>query len=151
VRRTRLGRAARDPAAAGREVAISPLAPATSLGVHLTAQIVSARLDDRSETPCVIYAAKSTEDRRGSIPDQLRECREAIGSDPAGEVAEDYSDEQFSAFGRSRGPGLVDAMQHVEDLAREHGKAELWAQHSDRLARGDGRLARHAFEIALWA
>jgi hypothetical protein len=26
-------------------------------------------------TPCVIYAAKSTEDLRGSIPDQLRECR----------------------------------------------------------------------------
>jgi hypothetical protein len=34
--------------------------------------------------PCVIYAAKSTEDRRGSIPGQLRECREAIeGAGPA--------------------------------------------------------------------
>jgi hypothetical protein len=42
-------------------------------------------------------------------------------------------------------------MQHVEDLAREHETAELWAQHSDRLARGDGRSARHAVEIALWA
>jgi hypothetical protein len=30
---------------------------------------------------CVIYAAKSTEDRRGSIPDQLRECRSAIQHD----------------------------------------------------------------------
>src|SRR5258705_462913 len=28
-------------------------------------------------TPCVIYAAKSTEDRRGSIPDQLSDCRDA--------------------------------------------------------------------------
>ena len=42
-------------------------------------------------------------------------------------------------------------MQHVEDLAHGHGAAELWAQHSDRLARGDGRSARHAVEIALWA
>ena len=32
-----------------------------------------------------------------------------------------------------------------------HCTAELWAQHSDRLARGDGRTARHAVEIALWA
>jgi hypothetical protein len=32
----------------------------------------------------VIYAAKSTEDKRGSIPDQLRECREAIDADCAG-------------------------------------------------------------------
>jgi DNA invertase Pin-like site-specific DNA recombinase len=42
-------------------------------------------------------------------------------------------------------------MEHVAELAREHGTAELWAQHSDRLARGDGRSARHAVEIALWA
>jgi hypothetical protein len=42
-------------------------------------------------------------------------------------------------------------MQHAEDRAQEQGTAELWAQHSDRLARGDGRSARHAAEIALWA
>jgi hypothetical protein len=42
-------------------------------------------------------------------------------------------------------------MQHAEELAGEYGTAELWALHSDRLARGDGRVARHAVEIALWA
>jgi hypothetical protein len=26
---------------------------------------------------CVLYAAKSTEDLRGSIPEQLRDCRDA--------------------------------------------------------------------------
>ena len=29
--------------------------------------------------------------------------------------------------------------------------AELWVQHSDRLARGDGIVARHMVELALWA
>ncbi len=100
---------------------------------------------------CVVYAAKSTEDRRGSIPDQVRECRSVIERDPLRRFVAEYTDEAFSAFRRNRGPGLVDAMQHVEDLAQEHGTAELWAQHSDRLARGDGRSARHAVEIALWA
>jgi hypothetical protein len=42
-------------------------------------------------------------------------------------------------------------MQHAEELAGEYGTAELWALHSDRIARGDGRVARHAVEIALWA
>jgi hypothetical protein len=39
-------------------------------------------------------------------------------------VAE-YTDEAFSTFRRNCGPGLVDAMQHVEDLALEHGTADL--------------------------
>ena len=101
--------------------------------------------------PCVIYAAKSTEDLRGSIPGQLSDCRDALAR--AGEriVAGEYSDEACSAYLGDRGPGLVDALAHAEELAREHGTAELWAQHSDRLARGDGRSARHAVEIALWA
>ncbi len=101
--------------------------------------------------PCVIYAAKSTEDRRGSIPAQLAECRQAIHADPAREVVAEYSDEAFSAYRRDRGPGLLDATQHTEDLAAEHELAELWVQHSDRLARGDGRNARHTVELALWA
>jgi hypothetical protein len=99
----------------------------------------------------VIYAAKSTEDKRGSIPDQLRECREAIESDPRRRLVAEYKDEAFSAYRRNRGPGLRDAMQHAEDLAAQEGIAELWAQHSDRIARGDGRAARHTVEVALWA
>jgi DNA invertase Pin-like site-specific DNA recombinase len=100
---------------------------------------------------CVVYAAKSTEDKRGSIPDQLRECRALIEQNAARRVVAEYSDEAFSAFRANRGPGLIEAMQRAEDLAREHGTAELWAQHSDRLARGDGKSARHAVEIGLWA
>jgi hypothetical protein len=46
---------------------------------------------------------------------------------------------------------LADALAHAEDLAGERGVAELWAQHSDRLARGDGRSPRHTVELALWA
>jgi len=40
-------------------------------------------------------------------------------------VAE-YSDEACSAFLGDRGPGLSNAMQHAEDLAREHQTGELW-------------------------
>lgn len=63
----------------------------------------------------------------------------------------EYKDEAFSAFRGNRGPGLAEAMLHAEDLASEQGTAELWVQHSDRLARGDGYSARHTVEVALWA
>src|SRR5436190_12539970 len=99
---------------------------------------------------CVIYAAKSTEDRRGSIPGQVLECREAVESAGGRMIVGEYSDEAFSAFVGSRGPGLAQAMRHAHELARDRA-VELWAQHSDRLARGDGRSARHAVEVALWA
>jgi DNA invertase Pin-like site-specific DNA recombinase len=102
-------------------------------------------------TRCVVYAAKSTEDKRGSIPDQLRDCRAEIERSSDRVVEDEYVDEKVSAFTRNRGPGLQDAMRHAEELAQAYGGAELWAQHSDRLARGDGRTARHAVEIALWA
>jgi DNA invertase Pin-like site-specific DNA recombinase len=103
-----------------------------------------------SPIACVIYAAKSTEDRRGSIPGQFDECREAVTIAGGRIVVGQYSDEAFSAFRGSRGPGLVEAMRDAGEFARD-GTVELWAQHSDRLARGDGRSARHAVEIALWA
>lgn len=106
---------------------------------------------DRDGIACVLYAAKSTEDRRGSIPDQLRECRDAIDADERRLRVAEYSDEAVSGYRRDRGPGLADALEHAEDLAAERGVAELWAQHSDRLARGDGRSARHTVELALWA
>lgn len=110
-------------------------------------------MPEPSETTiaAVIYAAKSTEDLRGSLPDQLQECRAAIESAGGRDVHAEYVDEAVSAFSQDRGQGLADAMQHVEDLAQEFGTAELWAQHSDRLARGDGKSARHVVEIGLWA
>lgn len=101
--------------------------------------------------PCIVYAAKSTEDRRGSIPDQIRECRAAIEREGGRSIVAEYKDEAKSAFTGSRGAGLAEAMHHAEELARSGSAVELWALHSDRLARGDGRVARHAVEIALWA
>jgi hypothetical protein len=108
-------------------------------------------MTEREGIACVVYAAKSTEDKRGSIPDQLHECREAIESDPRRRLVAEYKDEAVSAYRSNRGPGLKDATEHAEDLAAEEGVAELWAQHSDRIARGDGRAAQHTVEIALWA
>jgi hypothetical protein len=64
-----------------------------------------------------MYAAKSTEDRHGSIPDQLRECRTVIEGLEQRTVFAEYTDEAVSAFTRNRGRGLADAMQHAEDLA----------------------------------
>jgi hypothetical protein len=49
------------------------------------------------------------------------------------------------------GRASPEALREAEALASEHGEAELWVQHSDRLARGDGRTARHLVEISLWA
>lgn len=100
---------------------------------------------------CLVYAAKSTEDVRGSIPDQIADCRRAIEADGSRDIAAEYTDEAFSAYTGNRGPGLVGAMEHATELAHDHGTAELWVQHSDRLARGDGRSARHTVELALWA
>src|SRR5436305_14972570 len=85
---------------------------------------------DSSTIPCVLYGAKSTADIRGSIPDQLRECRAAIEGFGARVVVEEYSDEAASAYFGNRGPGLAEAMRHAEALAQDYGVAELWAQHS---------------------
>jgi hypothetical protein len=87
----------------------------------------------------VVYAAMSTEDRLGWMPDQLRECRAAIEGEPGRSVVAEYGDKAVSAFTRSRGARLAEAMRHAEDLAKNGGVAELWASHSDRLAREDGR------------
>lgn len=122
----------------------APLSPAAIHGG-------GAPREDVQVIACVIYAAKSTEDKRGSIPDQVDDCRGAIAREPGRRIVGEYTDEAFSAFTGNRGPGLVEAMDRVAELATEQGTAELWAQHSDRLARGDGRSARHAVEIALWA
>jgi DNA invertase Pin-like site-specific DNA recombinase len=100
-----------------------------------------------SELPCVAYAAKSTEDIRGSIGTQLEDCRAAIKREPARRLAAEHVDESASAFRRSRGPGLAAAKADAARLAAEHGSCELWVQHSDRLARGDGLTADHLAEV----
>lgn len=94
----------------------------------------------------IVYAAKSTEDRRGSIPTQLEDGR-AMAARERWEVAGEYADEAVSAWTGDRGPQLAAAMGHAELLA----PCVLVVQHSDRLARGDGRTARHLGEIYFWA
>ncbi len=102
-------------------------------------------------TPAVAFAAKSTRDTRGSNEGQLEDCRK-MAEDLEIELAgREYQDEDESAYHSNRGLGLVAAMAECERLAAEHGTCTLLIQHSDRLARGDGRRAEHLLHYALWA
>lgn len=98
----------------------------------------------------VVYAAKSTADTHGSIPDQLADCR-AMADREGWEIVAEYGDEGHSAFSGNRGQGLADAKAHAERLAQEDASCVLVVQHSDRLARGDGIAADHLVEHVLWA
>ena len=100
-----------------------------------------------SEVPCVIYAAKSTDDVRGSIDTQLADARAAIEREGGRRMVAEHTDEAASAYRGNRGPGLAAAKRDAMRLATEHGAAELWVQHSDRLARGDGLSADHLAEV----
>jgi DNA invertase Pin-like site-specific DNA recombinase len=101
-------------------------------------------------TPAILYAAKSTDDPRGSIPTQLGDAR-TLAKREGLEVVAEHTDEARSAYHGSRGPGLAAAKELAERLAREHGGCALIVQHSDRLARGDGRESAHLIEHYLWA
>jgi len=96
--------------------------------------------------PAVLFAAKSTKDPRGSIPTQLADCR-ALAEQKGYEVSAELSDEAASAFTGNRGPGLAQAMAECE----RHAPCALVVQHSDRIARGDHKQAKHLLWYALWA
>jgi DNA invertase Pin-like site-specific DNA recombinase len=98
----------------------------------------------------VAFAAKSTEDLQGSIATQLDDARALAEREGLHLVAE-FHDEAASAYRRDRGPNLARTLAECERLAYEHGSCALIVQHSDRLARGDGRQAKHLVEYALWA
>ncbi len=104
----------------------------------------------REPLPCVVYAAKSTEDSRGSLRTQVSDCRRAILEGRDGRVrriASEFSDEGKSAYRGNRGAGLEAAKRASVEAAELAGGAELWVQHSDRLARGDGLQADHLAEV----
>ena len=105
---------------------------------------------EQQTIPVVIYAAKSTKDKHDSIPTQLEDCRK-LSEREGWEVVSEFSDEGFSAYSGNRGRGLSDAMAECERLVGEHGTCALLVQHSDRLARGDGHVARHVVEFTLWS
>jgi site-specific DNA recombinase len=85
----------------------------------------------------IIYAAKSTVDKHGSIPDQLIDCR-AMADREGWHVDGEYQDEGFSAYTGNRGPSLAAAKEHAARLADKQGEAVLLVWASDRLARGAG-------------
>ena len=93
----------------------------------------------------VLYAAKSSPDEKGSIDGQLEEARE-WAEEHGHRIIGEYHEEDVTAYMGDRGPELAKALEHAESTG-----ATLVAQHSDRLARGDGKQARHLVEIALWA
>jgi DNA invertase Pin-like site-specific DNA recombinase len=85
----------------------------------------------------VLYAAKSTEDKHGSIKTQIEDCR-VLAERQGWEVVGQESDEAFSAYSGNRGPGLERAKALAADTASEHGRCVLVAQDADRFARGSG-------------
>jgi site-specific DNA recombinase len=85
----------------------------------------------------VIYAAKSTEDRNDSIPEQLDDCRDMAKTNGWTIIAE-FVDENFTAYSGNRGPGLAAAIQTAQHAASERQSVMLVAQHTSRFARGDG-------------
>ncbi|HEX9967923.1 MAG TPA: recombinase family protein [Solirubrobacterales bacterium] len=91
----------------------------------------------------IIYAAKSSPDERGSIPDQIKRCRE-LAETESYEVVHIYDEENVSAYNDDRGPELAAALEHAARIG-----AALLVWHSDRLARGDGEKNRHLVEILL--
>jgi DNA invertase Pin-like site-specific DNA recombinase len=103
-------------------------------------QKVEGPQDDSPSHRAVLYAAKSTEDN-GSIATQLADCR-ALAEREGLEVSDEYSDENASAWSGDRGPQLAAALDHAEQIG-----GALIVQHSDRLARGDGKRARHLVEL----
>src|ERR1035441_560332 len=87
----------------------------------------------------ILYAAKSTEDRKDSIGGQLDAIKVAIAAEGDREVIGEHSDENISAFRKSRGPELEAAIERAKAAA----PSELWCYDPDRLARGNGVEARH--------
>jgi DNA invertase Pin-like site-specific DNA recombinase len=105
-------------------------------------------------TIAVRYAAKSTADAKGSIPDQLRLTREAAEGEGRAVWEQEFFDEARSAYRGNRGQGLADAQALCERLAGDGHAVELWVLHSNRLARGEGLKpgdAKHLVEYVIWA
>jgi DNA invertase Pin-like site-specific DNA recombinase len=99
--------------------------------------------------PAVIYAAKSTDDPHESIPGQLKDCRN-LADDKGLKVVGEFKDKAKSAYSGDRGDDLTAALAKCEGLVVEHGSCSLIVQHSDRLARGDAKTAKHLVEYTLW-
>jgi hypothetical protein len=86
------------------------------------------------ELSCVIYAAKSTRRRRGSIPTKLCDCQTRSSGKVTTKVMAEQADEAASAFSANPGPGFGAAKAAARRPAK--GRAvNLGGQHFDRLSR----------------
>jgi DNA invertase Pin-like site-specific DNA recombinase len=100
-----------------------------------------------ARTPAVLYAAKSTEDKKGSIGTQLDDGR-AFAEREGWEVVGEFNDEGFSAYSGNRGPDLERAEAFAAEVAKDRGVVcQLVAQHSDRFARGAGDKPGASFAL----
>ena len=52
--------------------------------------------DVESMIPCVLYAAKSSEDVRGSLGTQIEDCRRVVAEFGGRQIAAEYADEAAS-------------------------------------------------------
>jgi DNA invertase Pin-like site-specific DNA recombinase len=94
--------------------------------------------DGSRRIPAVIYAAKSTEDKHESIPEQLADGRE-MAAENGWIVVGEFSDAGFSAYSGNRGPDLEKATTAARAAAVGYGTpCMLIAQAHDRFARGAG-------------
>src|SRR5580704_17879507 len=98
-------------------------------------------MQHKGSEQAVLYAAKSTVDKKGSNATQLADGR-ALAESEGLEVVAEYADEDASAYHGNRGPKLAAALDHAERIG-----GSLIVQHSDRLARGDGVQARHLVQL----
>src|SRR5215207_4665009 len=108
---------------------------------------------DAEPSEAVIYAAKSTEDRRGSIPTQIEDGHR-LAEREGWKVIGVFKDEGFSSYTGNRGEELAKAERVAVAAAAENGRCFIVSQHSDRVARGAGDApdaADHLVEvIARW-
>jgi len=108
---------------------------------------VSNTVAQATDIPAVLYAAKSTEDKKGSIDTQLADGR-AFAEREGWVIVGEFSDEGFSAYSGNRGPDLERAEQAAAEAAEERGVVcQLIAQHSDRFARGAGDQPGASFAL----
>jgi Recombinase/Recombinase zinc beta ribbon domain len=118
-----------------------------------------------SELPplAFIYAAKSTVDKKKSIPDQVEDAREmclhpdpdqrvysekwgAAGEGVPWEIAVNlasgqayWADENFTAYTGNRGPALADVIERAKAAGlQDNRRVYIVTQHTSRFARGDG-------------
>src|SRR4051812_13204215 len=97
------------------------------------------------------YAAKSTQDAKGSTDRQHQRMEAAIQAEGREPYGRPYVDEAKSGYHGNRGQDLDAVMAEAERLVAQGDQVRLWFDHSDRSSRGAGVEARHTVEVMLWA